>query len=328
MSPKKDKAESQTLGGLWVVGTPIGNLGDLSLRAKEILSQADFVACEDKRVCGRLFQLLGLKPPQLLLVNEHTEEKMIPKILDYIEQAKSVVLTSDAGMPTLSDPGRRLVGAVLDMGLVLSTAPGPTAVTTALALSGLDANRYVFEGFLPKRSNARSSRMSGLAEEARTLVLYESPHRINACLKDLAQHFGETRKVLVAGELTKLHETLWRGSLGDAAKADLTQKGEYVIVVQGMAEASVEGDRSKMKRLKSLDMESPEMQLSDSELSEIDLPEMQKIKEALSRELSSGLSSKDAAVKVSKQLGLSKKLVYDIASQVKVQLQHQSEPQL
>ena len=226
----------------WIVATPIGNLEDLSQRARRIIESADVLACEDKRRAGRLCQLAGLKrPPILALVNEFTEEESIPKIISDIKDGKTVALISDAGMPSISDPGRKLIEAVFDEGIEISAAPGPTSISTALALSGMDANRYVFEGFLPRKGQKRAARLAYMAGETRTLVIFESPHRLEKCIQDLCEALGGSRKIFIARELTKLYENLWKGELEDALELTAQpsyKKGEFVIVIEGIKRSS------------------------------------------------------------------------------------------
>lgn len=220
---------------IWLIGTPIGNLDDLTTRARQIIESLDILACEDTRRAGRLCQLAGIeRPPKFIVFNEHTETKAIPKLITAAESGKRVGVISDAGMPTISDPGKDLVAALHDAGIKVSVVPGPTAISAALALSGMDANRFVFEGFLPRKGKKRKDRLADLATEKRSVVIYESPYRVLATIKDLFTALGH-RQVFVAKELTKLHEENWRGDLADAEAviSESTQKGEYVIVLEG-----------------------------------------------------------------------------------------------
>lgn len=223
--------------GLVLVGTPLGNLGDLSQRGRDALAAADVIACEDTRRTGNLLALLGIPSPRLLVVNEYTESDMAPEVVGSIRDGKRVVLCSDAGMPGISDPGERIVRAALDAGLSVEVVPGPTAAATALVLSGLPVGRHVFEGFLPRKGSARHDRLAEVAAEARTVVLYEAPHRLARTLGDLAAVCGPERRIVLARELTKLHEECWRGTLADAiAHVDVqTPRGEYVLVLEGVS---------------------------------------------------------------------------------------------
>lgn len=190
---------------LYVVGTPIGNRDDLSPRARRVLAGVDRIACEDTRRSGLLLQQLGLSGRPLLSFHAHNESARIPSLLAALERGESLALISDAGLPGISDPGEALVAAARARGLTVLCVPGPCALTTALVSSGLPTGRFCFEGFLPPRSAARRRRLQELAEEPRTLVLYEAPHRLVALLEDLLEVLGD-RPLQVARELTKRHE--------------------------------------------------------------------------------------------------------------------------
>lgn len=223
-------------GVLYLVATPIGNMGDISARAREILAAAGVVAAEDTRHSGRLLRELGLERP-LLSLHEHNEKARAVELVARLRAGESVALVSDAGTPLVSDPGYPLVRAAVEAGIAVVPVPGPCAAIAALSASGLPGERFCFEGFLPARAAARRQRLAELASEPRTLVLYEAPHRIAACLADLAAALGGERRACVAREITKLHETFYRASLGELAAraradADL-QRGEAVIVVEG-----------------------------------------------------------------------------------------------
>ena len=223
-------------GVLYLVATPIGNMGDISARAREILAAAGVVAAEDTRHSGRLLRELGLERP-LLSLHEHNEKARAVELVARLRAGESVALVSDAGTPLVSDPGYPLVRAAVEAGIAVVPVPGPCAAIAALSASGLPGERFCFEGFLPARAAARRQRLAELASEPRTLVLYEAPHRIAACLADLAAALGGERRACVAREITKLHETFYRASLGELAAraradADL-QRGEAVVVVEG-----------------------------------------------------------------------------------------------
>jgi len=221
---------------LVLVGTPIGNLGDLSHRALQELSNADVICCEDSRRTGKLLELAGVvNRPPLLVVNDHTESTRRAEVLDRLDRGERVVVVSDAGMPGIADPGERLVTAAIRAGHRVEVVPGPSAGVAALVGSGLPTGRYVFEGFLPRKGRARTERLAALAVEARTIVVYESPHRVAETLADLAGALGSTRRVAVARELTKLHEEYWRGSLGEAVvwAAATPPRGEIAVVLDG-----------------------------------------------------------------------------------------------
>jgi len=223
-------------GVLYVIATPIGNLADISARAREVLGLADLVASEDTRRTGRLLQALGLSRPMLSL-HEHNERARTPGLLERLQAGEVVALVSDAGTPLVSDPGFLLVRAAIDAGIKVSAVPGPCAAIAALSVAGLPTDRFVFEGFLPARTGARRRRLELLARETRTLVFYESPQRLVASLGDLAAACGDQRRACVARELTKLHESLYHGSLDQLlarARVDADmQRGELVLVVEG-----------------------------------------------------------------------------------------------
>jgi 16S rRNA (cytidine1402-2'-O)-methyltransferase len=219
-------------GVLSLVGTPIGNLGDLTNRAREALAAADLVAAEDTRRTGRLLRHLGLDKP-LLSVFEGNERERVGPILAALRDGRDVALVTDAGMPSVSDPGYRVVRACVDAGLEVRVVPGPSAVTAALAVSGLPTDRFVFEGFLPRKAGDRRERIASLADERRTLVLFESPNRVVATLAELAAALGPDRPAALCRELTKLHEEVVRGSAGELAAryAADPPRGEIVLVV-------------------------------------------------------------------------------------------------
>ncbi len=223
-------------GLLHIVGTPIGNLADLSDRARATLANVDIVAAEDTRRTGRLLRHLGITARMVSLfdANEPARTELLVREL---RSGKDVALVSDAGMPIVSDPGFRLVRACADEGIEVRVVPGPSAVTAALVVSGLPANRFVFEGFLPRKAGERLERLRALAGEPRTVVLFESPLRLAALLRDLLAELGD-RRIAVARELTKLHEDVVRGPISDvvSALADTTTRGEVVVVVEGAAE--------------------------------------------------------------------------------------------
>ncbi|MFM7068566.1 MAG: 16S rRNA (cytidine(1402)-2'-O)-methyltransferase [Actinomycetes bacterium] len=239
-------------GRIVVVGTPIGNLGDLSPRAAEVLTTADIVACEDTRRTGRLFQLLGLQSPRFVRLDDHTEPTAGPRLVARAAGGEVVAVVSDAGMPALADPGGRIVALAAEHGVVVEVVPGPFAGSIAAVLSGLldGAGRFCFEGFLPRRGAERSRRFEELATERRTLVIYEAPHRVAETIGDLVSTFGGDRRVALCRELTKLHETVWRGPLAEASEylAESPPKGEYVVVVAG-AEAAPPPDDDALRAM-------------------------------------------------------------------------------
>jgi 16S rRNA (cytidine1402-2'-O)-methyltransferase len=230
--------DADVSGTLWIVGTPIGNLGDISERAREVLAAVDVVAAEDTRRAGRLLAHLGIDA-RLRSFFEGNEARRTAELLRVLRDGRDVAVVSDAGMPGISDPGGRVVAACIEAGINVRVVPGPSALTAALAVSGLPAERFVFEGFLPRRAGARRSRLKVLAEEPRTVVLFESPRRAAASLEEIADAFGSDRRVAVVRELTKLHEEVIRGPAGRVTARLRKQppKGEVVIVVEGMPEA-------------------------------------------------------------------------------------------
>jgi len=275
-------SESGTKGVLVLIATPIGNLGDLSPRAVAELGRVDTLACEDTRRTRRLLSHAHIPTPRLLTINQHTEFTGRAGVIDRLSRGERVAVVSDAGMPGISDPGEQLVSAAIDAGFDIQVIPGPSAAITALVISGLPAGRYVFEGFLPRRGSARSSRLAELADEARTIVLYEAPHRLARTLQDLRDRVGDERQTVLVRELTKLHEQVWRGPLVDAIDHvdTTTPRGEYVIVMAGA---------------------SPEPPL------EADLERA--VDEALAR----GLSTKEAAAEVAAATGVSRRRLYALA---------------
>jgi 16S rRNA (cytidine1402-2'-O)-methyltransferase len=271
-------------GVLVLVGTPIGNMDDLSPRAVDALTRADAIACEDTRRTGKLLERAGIGSRPMIVVNDHTESQRVRQILDRIERGDRVALVSDAGMPGVSDPGEELVRAVVDAGFPVEVVPGPSAVLSALVVSGLPTSRFVFEGFLPRKGSGRTSRLAELALERRTVVLYEAPHRVARTLADLAAALGEDRQVALARELTKLHEQTWRGTLAEAIGEVTTTepRGEYVIVVEGAPEPDTATDA----------------QLVD----------------ALDEARADGASTRDAVAEVSASFRVPKRRVYELAT--------------
>ena len=273
-------------GSLVLVGTPIGNLGDLAPRAAEALAGADAVCCEDTRRTGKLLSLAGIERRPLVVVNEHTEAREIPRVLARLARGERVALVSDAGMPGISDPGERLVAAAVAAGHPVEVVPGPSASLAALVVSGLPAGRFVFEGFLPRKGAGRSERLAAVAAEPRTCVLYEAPHRLARTLADLAVACGDDRRVVVARELTKLHEEVWRGTLGQATAwaAERQPPGEMVIVLAGAPAAAPPGDEDVLA--------------------------------ALRDELEGGATTRDAAKAVAERLSVPRRRAYDMAVRV------------
>jgi len=222
-------------GQLWLVSTPIGNLGDLAPRAVNTLQSCALICCEDTRHSGKLLSYAGIAGVRLAIANEHTEDARSAEVLALLAAGSDVAVLTDAGTPGISDPGARLVRAGIDAGYRVSAVPGPAALVMGLVLSGFDTTRFVFEGFLPRSGKDRSQRIAEVASERRTIVLYEAPHRVQRTVADLLAACGPDRQIALARELTKLHEETWRGSLVDAAQhvAEQAPRGEYVVVVEG-----------------------------------------------------------------------------------------------
>lgn len=229
------------MGRLAVISTPIGNLGDLSPRARDELAAAELVAAEDTRRTGQLLTTLGLSRP-LVSLHEHNERERIDELLAKLRAGARLALVSDAGTPLLSDPGFELVRRVAAEGIPVVAVPGPSAITAALSIAGLPTGRFSFEGFLPARLAERRARIATLSRETRTLVFFEAPHRIAEALEDLAAGFGAARRAAVARELTKVFETVYRGTLADlAAEARRDPnfaRGEITLVIEGAPEAT------------------------------------------------------------------------------------------
>ncbi|RZV36347.1 MAG: 16S rRNA (cytidine(1402)-2'-O)-methyltransferase [Chromatiales bacterium] len=236
-------------GTLFVVATPIGNLDDLTPRARQTLATVDLIAAEDTRHTGRLLSNIGAKPA-LLALHDHNEERAVHGIIEALKDGKNVALVSDAGTPLVSDPGFRLVRAAHENRITVVPLPGASAVTAALSVAGLPTDRFCFEGFAPSKKAARRRWLEGLAQEPRTIVLYESVHRIGDCLADLADIFGADRNAFIGRELTKMHEQCVQETLGSLAArvqdGSIVGKGEFVIVVAGAAPtdaSTVDADR-------------------------------------------------------------------------------------
>ncbi|GAB4099074.1 16S rRNA (cytidine(1402)-2'-O)-methyltransferase [Sinomonas halotolerans] len=228
-------------GAVVLAATPIGNLGDASRRLVELLAEADVVAAEDTRRLQRLVQGLGVRPKgRVVSYHEHNEAAKTPELLEDVRAGRTVLLVTDAGMPAVSDPGYRLVEAAVAQGLTVTAVPGPSAVLTALALSGLPTDRFCFEGFLPRKAGERAQRLAELRDERRTMVFFEAPHRLGAMLAAVAAAFGDDRRLAVCRELTKAYEEVLRGSAGELAawSAANEPRGEIAVVVEGAAEAA------------------------------------------------------------------------------------------
>lgn len=246
-------------GKLYIVATPLGNLDDLSPRARSVLAQVDLVAAEDTRHSGKLLQHAGVKTPMMSL-HEHNERQRINDLLDRLGQGKSIALISDAGTPLISDPGYQLVRAVRDAGVDVIPVPGPSALICALSVAGLPTDRFVFEGFLPAKSGARKKRLAALQTETRTLIFYESTHRIADSLADMREVFGDERTVVIAKEMTKAYETIVSMPLAQAGlwlqEVPERVKGEFVVLVEGAAKADQDEKMQEADRVLGILLES------------------------------------------------------------------------
>ncbi len=253
-------------GVLYVVATPIGNLADLSARAREVLLSSDLVAAEDTRHFAQLLQTAGIAK-RTLSAHEHNEAYRVAEILVALEAGKSVALVSDAGTPLISDPGYRIVQSAARAGHEVRAVPGPCAAIAALSIAGLPTDRFVFEGFLPAKAVARRTRLSELSGDARTLVFYEAPHRLQEALAEMCECLGPTREAVVAREITKAFETAYRGTLAalaERAQADANMtRGEIVIVVQGAAAGAATGEQELERVLAELLQALPVSQAAD-----------------------------------------------------------------
>ncbi|MDG2210912.1 MAG: 16S rRNA (cytidine(1402)-2'-O)-methyltransferase [Acidimicrobiales bacterium] len=269
-------------GILTLVATPIGNLSDLSPRGLETLERSDVIACEDTRRTGSLLQHFGITGVRMLRVDSHTEEKAAGEIINCLSDGLSVSMVTDAGMPSISDPGERLVKKVIESGHQITVIPGPTAPISALVVSGFSTQRWCMEGFLPRKGENRSRRIKEIAEETRTTVLFESPHRLKATLEDLYEECGGTRQIAIVRELTKIHEEIFRGSLEESlAWVEKKIKGEIVIVLE-----------------------------ANNSTTEID---DDRLKVVLREILDGGVSTKDAAEEASRRLNVSRRRAYSTA---------------
>ena len=271
-------------GMLYLVPTPIGNLGDISLRCRQTLESADFIAAEDTRVTLKLLNHLGIKK-SLVSYYEHNKAFKGDKIVERILAGETCALVSDAGSPAISDPGEDLVKQCAEAGIVVCAIPGPCAAITALSISGQATGRFCFEGFLSTAKKSRREHLESLKKEQRTMIFYEAPHKLVTTLEDMATCFGEDRPISLCRELTKLHEEVVRTTLGEAV-SKYTQnppKGEFVLIVAGAPE------------------EMP------------DVPTESDAADHLAALIASGMSRKDAIKQTAKDLSLPKNVVYDLA---------------
>ncbi len=234
-----DSGATPGVGRIVLAATPIGNVGDASARLIELLGTSDIVAAEDTRRLHRLVTALGVEVTgRVISYHEHNEVAKTGELLDHVRAGKTILMVSDAGMPAVSDPGFRLVEGAVAAGLTVTAVPGPSAVLTALALSGLPTDRFCFEGFLPRKSGDRNSRLADLANERRTMVFFEAPHRLEVMLRALHERFGADRRVAVCRELTKTYEEVIRGTLRELLEwAENNEvRGEIAVVVGGAPE--------------------------------------------------------------------------------------------
>jgi 16S rRNA (cytidine1402-2'-O)-methyltransferase len=274
-------------GRLILVGAPLGNVGDASARLREALSSADVVAAEDTRRLARLARDLDVTVSgRVVSYFEGNEERRTPELVEALRGGAVVAIVTDGGMPSVSDPGYRLVRGALDAGIPVTAAPGPSAVTTALALSGLPSDRFCFEGFLPRSGSARRSRLRELAAEPRTLVFFEAPHRITGTLTDLSAVFGPDRSAAVCRELTKTYEEVRRGALAALAEwsAESAPRGEITVVVAGAVPSAD------------------------------DRPSDEQLKAEVAEEEATGVSRRDAVTAVATLHGLRRREVYNLVT--------------
>lgn len=274
-------------GMLYLVPTPIGNLRDLSDRIRETLSEADFIAAEDTRVSLKLLNHLGLKKP-LVSYFEHNRAESGPRIVQRLLAGETCALVTDAGTPAISDPGEDLVALCAQAGITVCAIPGPCAVITALAVSGLPTGRFTFEGFLSTNKKSRRSHLEQLRGETRTMVFYEAPHKLYQTLADLAECFGADRRISLCRELSKLHEEILRMTLGEAIAYYESQppRGEYVLVLEG-AKAPTE----------------PEITVDMG---------VERVRQLMSE----GMRHKDAVKQAAKALGLAKNALYEATLEI------------
>lgn len=277
-------------GTLYIVATPIGNLEDMTFRAVRILQAVDMIAAEDTRHTGKLLQHFQVRTPQISYY-EHNSNSRIPELLEYLQYGKAIALVSDAGMPGISDPGYELIKACIDNNITVVPIPGASAVITALSAAGLPTDRFIFDGFLPAKSQRRKEYLTSLQGESRTLVFYESPHRLRETLADLAEILGSDRYAVIARELTKLYEEFWRGTIGEgiANYQEKEPQGEYTLLVAGTS--------------------SNKPQLTETEL-----------KNELLSMLKQGISRSQASREIAKDTGLPRRYLYQLALTIEMNL--------
>ncbi|ACK64130.1 Uroporphyrin-III C/tetrapyrrole (Corrin/Porphyrin) methyltransferase [Rippkaea orientalis PCC 8801] len=272
-------------GTLYVVGTPIGNLEDITLRAIRILQSVDVIAAEDTRHTGKLLHHFQINTPQLSY-HQHSELTRQERLISQLQEGQTIALVTDAGMPGISDPGYELIKACIEQNIPVVPIPGVTAAITALSVSGLPTDHFVFEGFLPTKGKLRRDRLTHLSTETRTLIFYESPHRLLQTLTDLVEVLGQNRLITVGRELTKFYEELWRGTLQEAMiyYQDSRQlKGEFTLIVAGC-----------------------------SQMSDLDLTEDQ-LKKELQQLLSQGMTRSQASKQLSQLTSLNRRQIYELS---------------
>jgi 16S rRNA (cytidine1402-2'-O)-methyltransferase len=271
---------------LYIVPTPLGNLEDITLRALRVLRQVSVVATEDTRTTGKLLKHFDINC-QMISYHEYSKQSHLERVLDALAQA-DVALVSEAGTPLLSDPGYKLVQAAIEQGVDIVALPGPSAITTALAASGLPTDRFLFAGFLPRKQTERRKLLTEFAIQTVTLLFFESPHRVQASLADMVDIFGPERSISVCRELTKLHEEIWRGTVAGALKTwtNREPRGEFTLVVSGAAPPAAWNE--------------------------------DQVEQALTQALSAGLTRKDAVRQITDQSGWAKRDVYALAQEIKV----------
>jgi 16S rRNA (cytidine1402-2'-O)-methyltransferase len=285
--PGASKPDNGAMAGtLWLVGTPIGNLGDFSARARETLAWVDVIACEDTRRTRALLTHFEINAPRLVSFFEGNERRRIPEILKLLREGSDVALVSDAGNPGISDPGYLLVAACVEAGLSVDAIPGPSAAITALMLSGLPTDRFVFEGFLPRSSAARQKRLTELVADTRTLIFYESPRRVAGFLEDALHILGD-RRGAVARELTKLHQEVIRGRVSELTRRAGETRGEIVVVVEGAPQGQP--------------------------------PDLEALAAQVETLRADGLSRRAAAAQVANESGVSKRTLYERSLRVTIE---------
>lgn len=281
---EKNKVEKSTL---YLVGTPIGNLSDISDRAKKVLSEVDFIAAEDTRNSLHLLMAFGIKN-ELVSYHEHNKKSSGERIIARLLAGESCALVTDAGMPAISDPGEDIVALAAEAGVKVSVIPGPCAAVSALALSGLPTARFAFEGFLSPQKKERGDRLARVATEERTMIFYEAPHKLRTTLADMAEAFGTERRISLCREITKINEDVTRVTLGEAVKLyeEREPRGEYVLIVEGFSGKAVSKEDEELLSLSPL--------------------------EHVERYVSLGMPKMDAIKKAAKERGMRKSDLYKI----------------